>query len=85
MTKLTVPKKLKKGSDFELDIKRCYMPGYEITDTCYCGAELHDDLGDNYLSYPTVNAPFEHTLYCNECDAEKEIKLLLTLNLELVK
>lgn len=54
---------------FELGVKRFYMSGVVVRDKCAaCGGEAMCDLGDQYLSYPTVNANNNVRLWCGTCD-----------------
>jgi hypothetical protein len=65
--------------------KRVYLPGVKILWVCKsCGEEHIKDLENNYLSYPEMNIPFGHTLYCCECSEEEEVNILLKVSLELV-
>ena len=67
----------------ELDVKRFYMPGIVLKSKCpKCGASCEIDLSQEYLSYPTVNKPFDHLIYCDECDHEWEERLILKIKLE---
>jgi len=51
-----------------------------------CGAcHTKNFMGNDYLSYPTVNAPFEIVVWCPNCDAETPVKLKLTITLALVE
>jgi hypothetical protein len=59
----------KRDDSFELGVKRFYMPGVVVKDKCVkCGGEASLDLGDQYLSYPTVNASNDVDLWCSACD-----------------
>lgn len=68
---------------FELELKRCYLP-FVLRSTCpKCGTEaVYDD--SYYLSYPKVGEPESYTVLCEECNFKWELKLRLTLNLEVV-
>lgn len=51
--------------------KRVYLPGITLRDTCpACGAEYTKDLGDSYLSYPTVGQAKIIHGYCGACEHE---------------
>lgn len=65
--------------------KRFYMPGIALFDECpKCQAHTTRDFGDEYLSYPLVGDPFEHTMYCPKCEHEWEVRLILRVSLEVV-
>jgi hypothetical protein len=67
------------------DVKRFYLPGVSVICKCKtCKKDVQKDFGDNYLSYPTTNEPFSHTMYCSECDGETVIWLKLNLSLTAV-
>jgi len=71
-----------KDAAVELDVKRFYVPGVMLTDDCpKCGERYARDLGDDYLSYPVANRPFDFTVYC-ECGHEWTAKLILRLSVE---
>lgn len=72
------------GDPFELPVKRFYLPGNVIEETCKCGGTAKLDLGRDYLSFPDVNEPYDVGMYCNRCDGFIIVKILLKLNLELV-
>lgn len=68
------------------DYKRCYVPGYVIKDVCpKCGTVAEDDLGTDYLSYPDLNKPMDHGMYCRneECGGEWTVKIVLRMSVEL--
>jgi len=66
----------------ELDIKRCYLPGVTLTDTCKkCGHEVTNDYESEYLSYPKVGTPTEISLYCPTCNFDWRVQVLLNLTL----
>jgi predicted RNA-binding Zn-ribbon protein involved in translation (DUF1610 family) len=69
----------------ELDVKRFYIPGVIIQDNCpNCGVETRYDMGGlHYLSHPIANKPMQFTMYCNECDHEWSIKIILRIGLEI--
>jgi hypothetical protein len=69
----------------ELDIKRLYLPGLVIRDTCpNCGKECSNDLGEVSTSYPVINAPTTYTLYCGDgCEHEWEIPIVIDMKIRL--
>lgn len=70
---------------FEIEVKRFYLPGYELTDECpKCKATTTYDLEDNYLSYPTANKPTRFNFCCSNCDHEWHRQILLTVKVELL-
>lgn len=72
------------GSEqFEINIKRLYVP-YTICDTCsQCGQEVRKNLNkDSYLSYLLTNTPIDMGMYCSECDHEWCVGIQLNLTVE---
>ena len=71
---------------FELDIKRFYMPGTVIRTRCpSCGVDYVKDFDEKYLSYPSVGTPIEIDGYCSECNHEWLVcKVQLKLSVEIV-
>lgn len=66
----------------EVDCKRLHLPGVVLKATCpKCSAPCVQDFGDHYLSYPSMNAPEVHTLYCTACEHEWPVTLTLTVSL----
>lgn len=69
---------------FDIDVKRFYTP-FHVEDTCpECGHNATWGPDQDYLSYPTVNAPFDLTMYCTECDHNWEHRVILRVTLETV-
>jgi len=67
-----------------IDVKRFYLPGVVIKDVCpKCGAPWEHDFGSRYLSYPTVGARVNAGGYCQECDHEWEVMVVLKVSVEL--
>ncbi len=62
------------------DIKRCYIAGAEIEVKCpNCGEMLRHDLGDQYLSYPSLPGTDTAYFYCGDgCDNEYEMPIKLS-------
>jgi len=76
----------KSKEEFEISEKRFYLTGIKIEAICpNCGEKIVRDLGDDYLSYPTVNKPINIGMYCCECDGEFSFKGELELNLKVVE
>jgi hypothetical protein len=67
-----------------INVQRFHMD-VAVHDVCpSCGETVILDLADeSYLSYPTVNTPFDLGMYCYHCQAEWSIKVKLILRLEL--
>lgn len=68
--------------------KRMYIP-FKITTKCpECGAEVVENLDGNkphghYFSYLMLGGgPFDHPIYCTECDHEIPCQLELVLDLK---
>jgi hypothetical protein len=69
----------------EINIKRLYLPGVQITATCPCGNELVKDFEIDYLSYPAIDEPYNVYLPCENCnDAAVTVQVVLKVSLELV-
>ena len=74
-----------KCTKYESDEKRFYIPGCKIVGSCpSCGAKWESDFGNDYLSYPTINAPFMFYCYCPKCHHEWQEKIRVNITLELV-
>lgn len=74
--------KIKIKSEFELEVKRFYLPVKIERDCPDCGTKCVLDLDSNYLSYPTVNKKEQGHCYCDVCDTEFEFDLTLKISLE---
>lgn len=77
-----------KGRPFELDVKRFCVGGVKLRSKCpKCGKVITRDLGEEYLSYPTVNTPIEVD-FCHEApsgeptDHEWSEKIVLRVTIE---
>jgi hypothetical protein len=69
----------------ELD-KRTYLPGIEIHDRCKkCKTIKIWNGNESYVSYPVLGEPTTVYMYCNECNNEWQIKIILTFNIKIVK
>lgn len=55
--------KLQGSGTFEVDVKRFYIPVTVVADCPHCGQEVVQDLSDDYLGYPTANAPTDLPMY----------------------
>jgi len=74
--------KLEITKEFDLEVKRFYLP-IQIERNCpKCGTKCEHDLSQDYLSYPTVNKKESIYFYCNECEHEFEIDVKLKISLE---
>lgn len=70
---------------FDSSVKRLFLPGLEIVDTCSkCKSETRRDLDDDYLDYPAFGAELDIRLSCHECLNEWTVKGRLSLSLELL-
>ncbi len=78
-----------RAKGYELEVKRFCVPGYVLKTKCpECDADFERDYGEDYLSYPTIGAPFTETLYCyaqfedgESCDHEWDVELCLSLTM----
>ena len=71
-----------KVEELEIEVKRFYV-GHEIKIPCpECGKSELSFLGDDYLSYPSLNVEEPAHGYCDECDNEFELGVKLELNIE---
>lgn len=69
------------GEPFESGVKRFYLRA-SIESACpECGESVKQDFEDEYLSYPVLNAPFEHVMCCSK-DHEWRVDLLLECRLK---
>ena len=70
----------------ELDCKRFRIPGVRIESDCpNCGVERTVDLTEHYLSYPKLGVPENFDLYCDECDHEWSVPLVLEISLKVAE
>lgn len=70
----------------EINCKRFYLPGIKVKSECpNCNAEEVWDGNDWYLSYPTPGKPDTVHFYCEDCDEEWYLDVVLDINLKLVK
>ena len=73
------------GTTADIDVKRFYLPGTTVSATCWqCGKQVVHDFSNDYLSYPTANAPQTLGLYCRACEAEMEVQIVLKVSIEVV-
>jgi len=69
----------------ESDTKRFYMKGAFVEVDCVkCNRPVKLDLSERPLSYPVFNKAFVEHIYCEDCDIDMPVKLILNLSLELV-
>ena len=78
-----MPKEIRM-KEFEIDVKRFYVPAIIKSNCPKCGEEIVNDYNEQYLSYPTANKIMETHFYCDECDEEFYINTLLKVTLEKV-
>ncbi len=75
------------STSFDADKKRFYVPGQYLEGKCpKCNADYEHGFGDNYLSYPTANRPFDFVCRCEDesCEHEWHVELRLNINVEVV-
>ncbi|MDF1699588.1 MAG: hypothetical protein P1V36_00315 [Planctomycetota bacterium] len=71
--------------EYALEIKRCYLP-VKITQPCpECGREVVRDLGEDYLSYPSVGVAEDLWMYCRGCSHEWELFIKLGLTVDVLE
>ena len=64
--------------------KRQYMPGYVVKSTCTkCGNVCTNDMDHAYFSCPIVDEPFDTDMYCEPCDNEWYVDVVIRMSLEL--
>jgi len=70
---------------FELNIKYCHLPGFVVNTMCpKCQKPTQSDLGEDYLSYPTVGEPATVYFVCDEpCFMEWQEHVILRVSLEM--
>lgn len=69
---------------FNTEVKRFYVPGFTLRDKCpKCGKVTEDDMAQNYLSYPSANEEIDKHLYCEECNVDWPVKVVLSIELYL--
>ncbi len=74
--------KINVDGDFEVQVKRFYLP-IEVEITCpYCQEKQKKDFEDDYLSYPTANQKEKIYVCCDNCDEEFEFDVILRLALD---
>lgn len=68
----------------ELDVKRLYLPGLVVKDECpKCQEPWKHDFDSDYLSYPVIGSVQDLGAYCQKCEHEWSVKVVLRLSLEL--
>lgn len=72
---------IEKGAD--IDVKRFYLPVEDYVKCPVCKKDIEINLGDQYLSYPTIGHEYEYGLYCNGCENEFEIDIVLSMSVEI--
>ena len=72
------------AGNFHFDVKRLYLP-YVINTQCpSCREQVQFDMGDQYISYPTVGKPENLCLYCEDCDEEWTVGVTIDVTVQLV-
>ena len=70
--------------NFQIDEKRVHVPFVVKFECPKCGAKGKHSLDEmDHLGFPDINAPFDYDLYCNECDHEWSVEVILEVNLKL--
>lgn len=70
-----------KFTEGNIDVKRFYLPGISLESCCpKCGMKVTRDFGANYISYPVVGKPEPAYMYCEECDEEWRVSLILDIS-----
>lgn len=74
------------NSPLELSIKRFYVPGTIIKDTCpNCKTLIENNLDDHYIYYPKFNEKINYPFYCNECEHEWNVGIIITIQISLAQ
>lgn len=69
---------------FSVDVKRFYIPGTIISDTCAkCQNDCEFDLGDYYLAYPSANTVMNFNCNCSECSHTWSVSIQLHISVSL--
>lgn len=70
----------------EIGVKRLTLPGVVVKDNCpKCQKAFEHDLSHSCLYYPELNAPTSVGFYCEGCEHEWEVAILLTVGVQLYK
>jgi len=76
-------KRIEIEGKFEISDKRFYLP-IKIEKECpNCKNKCVADLNSNYLSYPNVNEKEQQYFYCDKCEQEFEIDIILRIGLDI--
>ena len=63
--------------------KRFCVPGVSLESNCpKCGALAETDLANDYLSYPVVGEPYEHTFWCEYDEEEWSVRVVVRVTVE---
>jgi len=77
-------KNIKFNQQFEIEVKRFYIPLETKVNCPHCNAENEVDLnGMDYLSYPTLNKAEVIYRCCDKCDKEFEFDLTLRMSVDM--
>lgn len=74
----------KDSGTFEVSVKRFYLPAKVRVDCPGCGHVCEVDLNsDQYLSHQMMNSPEEVYMYCDCCEEEWYVMIVLSLSVKL--
>ena len=67
---------------FPLDVKRLHLPVKVEMDCPHCGEPWECDLNeDRYMGFPTLGVPEDLYGYCNKCEREFTVMVVLEVTL----
>ena len=69
--------------EYELDVKRFYLPIKLEVNCPKCGQKIVRDFDHDYFHYPLINKKDDIHMYCYECDNEFDISGTLKISLEI--
>ncbi len=74
---------VRNGTD--INVKRLYLDGVGFEEPCpNCHKPHAVDLGESCLSHPQVGVPEEVFFYCEDCDIEYDIDVVLNITVNRV-
>lgn len=68
--------------EFEVEVKRFYLPIVVKRECPECQQKIEHDQGDRYLMYPTVNKNEPLQFYCEDREIEFEVDGVLKISFE---